>query len=266
MKYAVVTCLAITASIAQAGTPWADHIVLYEPGLNPTPGYDDPATALGRPTRFTGELGGFPGAVTPFNPPWDTDELVSIGVGGELVLAFDEPVANDPLNPFGIDLLIFGNAFYWDDSFPNGVAGGLFGSGGTIEVGASLDAMVPLPADFPAIGNYPTLGYRDLATPYESAPGSIPTDFTRPVDPTFDATGLAFADIVSAYDGSGGGVGINIGSLGLDSISFVRIHNPPTASEAIEIDALSDVSPVPAPPSTVALLTLTSIRRRRRPR
>ena len=57
-----------------------------------------------------------------------------------------------------------------------------------------------------------------------------------------DLAGLSFAEIVSLYDGSGGGIGIDIASTGLDSASYVRFLND--SGEAFEIDA---VAAVPAP-------------------
>jgi len=36
--------------------------------------------------------------------------LVSLGQGGHIILGFDEPVTDDPLNPEGFDFIVFGNA------------------------------------------------------------------------------------------------------------------------------------------------------------
>ena len=103
--------LALAAGAAQA-TPFATRIVSFTQGTNPAPGFDDPSVALGIPALDTGF-----GDVTPFNSPFLTSQIVSIGAGGELIVTFAEPVNNDPLNPFGIDLLIFGNSFFFDPSF-----------------------------------------------------------------------------------------------------------------------------------------------------
>ena len=72
-------CVMVVATSASGADPWADRVVAFDAGVDPAPGYDDPATSLGEPSRFTGVLGGFPGAVTPFNPAWDTDQIVSLG-------------------------------------------------------------------------------------------------------------------------------------------------------------------------------------------
>ena len=72
-----------------------------------SPGYNLPESSLGEPARFTGE-NIWPGVVSPFNPPWLANEIVSIGSGGTLTVKFDEPIQNDSQNPYGIDFIIFG--------------------------------------------------------------------------------------------------------------------------------------------------------------
>lgn len=253
------------AALAHGQDSWADQIIDYDPGSNPPPGYTDPSTSLGEPTRFTGVASGFPGAVTPFNSPFEMNELVSIGEGGSLTVAFDEPVINDAANPFGIDLLIFGNAFYWDNDWPNGNAGALASEGGVVEVSDDGQNWFLAPG-VDADGAFPTLGYLDLPGAYSDQPGSVLSDFTRPVDPAFDATGFDFVDIVAAYSGSGGGVGIDIGALGLSQISFVRITNPIGSGFTPEIDAFADVSAIPAPGPMLMLTVFASLARGRRSR
>jgi len=262
-----VTCASLTlpATGAAAGPdPWADRVVSFTQGNDPSPGFADPNAALGEPSRFTG-VGTFPGAVTPFNPPFDSDQLVSLGAGGELVVAFDEPVRDDATNPFGIDLLVFGNTGFIDGSFPNGVVAGLFGhEGGSISVspdGSTWFEVMSVMAD----GLYPTLGYQDLTGPYDPMAGSAPTDFTRPVDPSFDPTGASFGEILSTYAGSGGGAGVDIGLLGLSEISYVRVRHAAGLTGSPEIDGFADVGPIPAPGTAViAALALAGWRRRRR--
>jgi hypothetical protein len=254
-----------TAAGAFASDPWADHVVSYIQGNGVNPGYNLAVSAMGSPTRYTG-VGVFPGAVTPFNPAYLGSEIVSIGAGGSLVLSFDEPVANDAANPFGIDLIVFGNAGYIDTNFPTGTAGaGMFGVGnGGVEVsadGTNWFSAAPI-----ADAAFPTLGYLDLSDPYALNAGAVNSDFTRPVNPLLNVSGLNFAQIVAGYAGSGGGTGIDIGSLGLVAISYVRITNPGSATVTVDIDGVSDVSAVPAPGalSLLALAGLAASPRRRR--
>jgi uncharacterized protein (TIGR03382 family) len=245
-------CGAAVLVCSATASPWAMQVVSYSAGTGVDPAYTNPSAALGEPTRFTG-VGVYPGAVTPFNPPWMPDDIVSIGPGGQLTVQFARQVVNDPLNPFGIDFIIFGNAGYVDVEFPNGIAGPMFGvGGGLVEVSANGSDWTVVPG-VAADSAFPTLGYADLSDPYSTSPGFLLTDFTRPVDPSFLAAGKSFAQIVAAYAGSGGGTGVDIGAAGLQSISFVRISNPAGAMANVDIDALAIVTPIPGPGSLAAL-------------
>jgi hypothetical protein len=248
-------CIGIAAGLAGVGwnsahaglpkdDPFADVLVSYEPGVGQEPGYFHSLTALGSPERYTGEIFDFPLVVSAFNPPFGTDEIVSLGAGGHITLMFNTPVTDDPNNLYGIDLLIFGNTGFIDSV---GTAAGLFGNdGGIVEVSVDGTNWVTIPKVI-ADGPIPTLGYLDSGE-YDAVPGRVPTDFTRPFDPlwtieSFD--GLTHAQIVERYsvNGSGGGTGIDLASVGLSQISYVRISNSLDAQENVEVDAVSDVSP-----------------------
>jgi hypothetical protein len=253
---------------AMAQGPFAAEVISYEAGSVPNPQYTKPGTALGSPERMTGEYFQFPGAVTVFNPAFGPDEIVSVGGGGHLTLAFDHFVVDDPGNPFGVDFLVFGNAGFIDVDWPSGRTGSpgvLFGVGAPALVHVSADGLDwrPIsPLRGPVDGMFPTLGWADLADPYSPTPGNVPTDFTRPVNPSLDLSDMTFAQIVSAYDGSGGGTPFDLAGTGLGAIRFIRFTNPSSAGEAFEIDAVSDV--VPAPTTIVPLaMFLTAWRRRR---
>jgi hypothetical protein len=228
------------------GDPFADVVVSFEAGVDPHPSYPDPTTALGSPERFTGE-GIFPAVVSAFNPAWGVDEIVSLGSGGFLVVEFDCPITDDPRNRFGIDLIIFGNAGFLDAAWPNGiVSNGLLGAGGGgLEVSADGVAWIPVPGAAPD-GLYPTIGYCD-AGPYDEVPGATPTSFTKPLDPSLamtDFVGLNNEQVVALYGLSGGGLGVDLGTLGLAQITHVRISNPADAMDHVEVDALADVTPL----------------------
>lgn len=252
---ACVLAVAAFGAPVLGADPWADRVVSYTQGLGVQDGYDVPGAALGEPTRYTGQ-GVWPSAVTPFNPPFLSSEIVGIGRGGSLTLAFDEPVTDDAANPFGVDLLVFGNAFF---AGPDGVAG-VFGAGGEMRVSADGVSWVDVSG---ALQNaVPTLGYSDLTDPFATDPGAVLTDFTRPVDPAFSPMGLTFAQIVAAYNGSGGGVGIDLGVLGLSAISYVQFWSP-ADGVVFNIDAVADVAAVPAP-GVLAVMAAAGLASRRR--
>jgi hypothetical protein len=241
---AAATAASALGAPAWAGNPFASQVISYTPGAGAAFGMTNPAAALGEPTRFTGGSI-YPAVVSVFNAPWMPAELVSIGAGGQLTVRFDSPLIDDPDHPFGIDLLIFGNNWFVDASYPSGIVNGLFADNtGIVELsadGATWHAVPPGAVD----GLFPTVGYLD-AGPYDLAPGIEPSHFTRPVDPALtlsDFMGLGYDAVLDLYDGSGGGRGIDIGALGLAEVTFVRITNPAGSSSSIEIDGFAKVAP-----------------------
>lgn len=262
-RCAIVACAGVACGAASA-EPWATSWENYWPGSNADVGYTDPGAALGEPSRFTGDNAPFmhPSAVTAFNGPFNIDQVVSLGTGGHITLVFSEPARNDPRNPFGIDLLIFGNSSFYDVDYPNGIVGGVFSEGGVVELSADGVTWVTA-TGIVADGMIPTIGYSDVTDPFSTLPGSVPSNFQLPVDPSIDFTGMTYAEVLAAYNGSGGGTGVDIGAYGLESVSYVRISNPGPTS--IEIDAIGRVAPIPAPASLALLLAGGSIARRRRP-
>jgi len=238
-----------------AADPWADQIVSYSPGSNPPIGFSNSSAALGEPTHFSIAFGGFP--TSPFSGAADGTELVSLGEGGVLIVGFDEPVTDDPANPFGIDLLVFGNSFFHLNSFNNDqfdtATGDIASEGGIVSVSADgMDYLVVSGVE--ADGRFPTLGFRDISIPFPST-GVVSTDFTRPVNPNLDVTGLNTAAVAASYDGSGGGAGIDLATVGLSEIRFVKITNPTGSGVTPEIDGFSDVRGIPEP-TTLVLASL----------
>lgn len=100
---------------------FAIEVVSYVPGTGiPTDNFTgqpftNPQAALGRPTVDTAGDGlaapaGQTVPVVPVYPPWRVSEVVSIGFRGHLVLKFGHPVSDDVNNPYGKDLIVFGNS------------------------------------------------------------------------------------------------------------------------------------------------------------
>jgi len=242
-RFAIVSLTAMTTGSASG--QYAVDVVDYEPGTGVNSGYDQPTAALGEPTRMSGIPDVLPSTVTPFQPAYMPGEIVTIGLGGSITLEFSDPIYDDPANPFGIDLLIFGNAFFTSTSNNTPCTNAIYDEGGIIEV--SLDGEQFIPIDgVSADGLFPTMGYRDAAA-FAIQPGVEETDFLLPVNPTHAAAlldGLCWEELLEIYDGSGGGTPIDLAPTGLTSIRFVRITVPKDAVFLPELDAIADVAPV----------------------
>jgi hypothetical protein len=249
------------SAVGGVATPWANQVIAYDSGTGVDARYTDASTALGSPTRanFFGD------AVTPFNSAYWFTDVVTIGQGGSLTVAFGEAVTDDVLNPFGIDLLIFGNQFYITDA--EGRITSTFNEGGVIELSAD-GVNWSFVTHTGAEGGFPTLGFTGIADlQFGGDYGTGLTDFTRPVDPSLNPMGLSREALAAAYGTSGGGLGIDIGALGFSEISFVRVSNSRDAAGSPDIDAFADVSAVPGPGGigvVTALVLSAALRRRSR--
>ncbi|HSU55026.1 MAG TPA: hypothetical protein VLT36_13285 [Candidatus Dormibacteraeota bacterium] len=217
---------------------FADSVVSYTPGGGVSATFTDPSRALGSPTGFIGYQN-----ADPFNPPYQSTDLVSVGAGGSITVQFDSPILNSPTHSFGIDFNIFGNSGFiiTNGDFSGGgiTDGSLFANNtGATRVWVSADNLTYYqldPSRAPVVDGL--------------APTDASGDFSRPINPALtqaDFAGKDLAGIRALYNGSGGGAGYDISwaqdglgnSVLLPSISFVRVD---VLSGKSEIDALAVV-------------------------
>jgi len=247
---------------------YADSVVSYTSGTGFQSGYTTPASALGGPSRLT--PGTFGGPVDPFNSPYLSSQLVSLGVGGSLTVQFNSPILNNIANPFGLDFNIFGNAGFvitnamdenWNYLGTPRTDGSLYGADATgTRVSVSADGIQYFtlnPALAPTVdGLFPTDGSGDFGLP------------VNPALPGGAFAGLDLVGIRSLYHGAGGGRGFDISwaqdefgnGVTLASINFVRVD---VLAGKAEIDGFAIV-PEPASASLVLLGSLSIWATRRR--
>lgn len=280
-----VICV-LFAGPAGAADPWADSVLSYEAGaLDAGDTYNVPSAVLGSPARTT------VGWATTDFVTWTTYEesvrlsappyqdyttsastVLKVGAGGHLVVGFDERVENEAGNPFGIDLLIFTNAGLVATDWPDNkmIADPVFAFGGTL---GTIRVSQDNAAWYTAVGlgpNFPMQAYRSDAW-NAFATGAAPSDYSRPVDPSLSLDafgGKSMAEILSYYNRSGGGLGVDLSNLldadgnaaGLPWIQYLRIEGATNA-----IDGFSDVAvPEPATMGLLAIGGAALLARRRR--
>ena len=260
-----------------ASSPYAAAVISFVPGpdgpsdwVSATP-LTNAAVALGRPTvDSTG--GGLPipvherTPVVPAYPPFRHFEIVGLGTGGELVVSFDHPVEDDPLNPYGADFIVFGNTLQelssgeWTNGSPHDYTMGTFTGGddeGLVSVSQDGTNWFTFAAGPFADTVAPTLGRRfdpdhpDPALGVSNAWWGAPTDPRWPLDPVLGPgafAGLTLAEMCRAYGRSAGGTAFDLGTLPLPPdpgtgrkwFRFLRVERQVWHPE---IDALSDVAP-----------------------
>jgi hypothetical protein len=235
---------------------FASGVISYNPGSGFSSNFTNSSAALGAPASGSG--------ITPFAPPFSTSQIVSIGAGGSLTLQFNTPVLNNPADPYGIDMMVFGNSFFVVTSGSGSSAitsGAIFTSTLSTRVEVSADGSTWFTLDprfAPNVGTlFPTDGTGNPFVPVN--PASTSADFN----------GLNLSGIRSLYGGSAGGTGFDLSwardaggnPADLQSASFLRID---VLSGRTQIDA---VSVVPEPETlmiaTFGLLSLEIVRRQR---
>jgi len=99
----VFVAFTVATEVGFAQNPFATRVVSFDPA----PGTFAQQASFNVATRAIGP----PRAGTLSVP--DNTSIVSLGAfGGSITLAFDHTVLDHPLNPFGMDAIVFGNAFF----------------------------------------------------------------------------------------------------------------------------------------------------------
>lgn len=230
-----------------AAENFASRVISYNPGTGIDSRFTNTSAVLGEPSR----VNPFTEAVDPFNPPYGTNQVVSIGEGGSLVVQMEHPIFRTPRKPFGLDFIIFGNSGFiitneFDLTTFNWIGepatdGSMFGANdGNTLVSVSADGVRFYPL---APRNGPVV---DTLFPTDATGG-----FDLPVNPELaaaDFAGATLANMRELYAGSGGGAGFDISRshvqgapVRLPFVHFIRVE---VVSGKAEIDAFSAVARV----------------------
>ena len=274
---AAAAVLALAPAGPAAAARFASEVVSYTRAVG-LPDFADPAAALGSPDDLTGENPPvFPNVTSPFSPPYQADEIVSIGEGGQLTLRLSHFAIPGP----GREIGIFSNVGLVDVAFPNGTNASpadTFARQRPITVEVSRDGASWVTVSDNVSLEHPTLHYVN-AGPFDVAPPASPqlADFGIPFEgslASFD--GKNWAQTVETFNTaagySAGGTWIELTATGLDRVGFIRLSlsiNSDAAVDRFNIDAVSIANaavgaPVPEPAALSALAAALLVSRRRR--
>jgi hypothetical protein len=210
------------------GGPYATAVVNYNPGAGYAPGYTNTADVIGQPS--TADSYGDP--VDPFDPAYETSQILSVGSNGWLTVEFNPPIVQTPGHPFGRDFTIFGNSFFvvtnavdtnYEYIGTPATSGELATDAAQTTVSVSRDGVT-----------YYRLNAALAPTVNTLFPTDGEGDFQLPADPALTATNFAGAtmgEIGELYQGSAGGASYAIAwaedtngnPVSLYDIRYVRI-------------------------------------------
>ncbi len=290
-RHVVATAVGVAGAaslspVAQADSPYATSIVSQTTAFGGNSLYNDPNAVLGEPTRIAKNTqftnGGSNFHVKIVEPAYNVDlggnkVITTISrtgsspnyTYGSITVKFDQPIYDNPANPYGIDLNVFGNTFYVGGGTSGGfvsdttdmrsyyLAGGAFGE--PVVVSVSPDNVNWYTYSSGPFGDtaFPTQGYEWSASQHDLTGNGwteTKTDFAKPVNPTLGSVlgttnsaspyyRASTADAIGAYVNSGGGTGFDLAVSGFESIQYVRVEANATYRDG-EIDGFAAVRPM----------------------
>jgi hypothetical protein len=227
--------------------------------------FDNPAVVadptIGPTAGLTDIDYGFPEIISPFDPPADADQIVTIGSGGQITVRFPQPINVLQAAP---TLGVFSASGLVDNEYPNGVAtdpAAVFDSeSAVVAVSADGQNWVNLGLQY---FNIPENYYANADNPYQlPAPSpAVLADFGQPFTGTLDSfDGEDFSQILQTLNGSAGGTWLDLSGTGLTQINYIQFSEPAgvvpdTSFLALEAVSASNAA-VPEPASSIALLAI----------
>lgn len=236
---------------------FAVHVVSTN-GVDTATPYNNPNAMLGRPTLMFVDIydgGGTNRTSIIDDPYWETpggqDVITEISEGGEVTVAIGRKVYHDTNNPYGIDLIVYGNSFFSASDVSGTVSdatdldaaqlsSGIYGHATTISVspdGTNWYTFSNTPALFP--DNAYRWDYTNDSWTDEQLNANKPLN---PAVYAMDFAGVTVAAGLEQFVGAAGGTGYSLANSGFPWIQYIRVQ--PGSNTYTVIDAIAAVNPV----------------------
>lgn len=195
-----------------------------------------------------------------------------------VTLELGRPVSHDPGNPYGVDLIVYGNSFFTGSgaggsgtsdttNLNNYHIGGLYGHPLIVSVSPDNVHWYTFPTT-PTILPFQAYQWNDAT---QMSTNNL-LNFNQPVDPAIASSilagglnGQSASSVLDAYQGASGGTGFDISGSGFSSIEYVNLQS--TTTDYAVVDAVAAVDAVPEPATLSVLATSSAMllvcRRRR---
>jgi hypothetical protein len=244
-KVTILLIVLVISTMLNA-SPYASSVISFSQGIAADEGYGNPNVVLGAPPAA--DSYGYPISIT--YAPWEATDVVSLGNGGSITIAFDHQVMNNPANvEYGTDFLVFGNSFFATDWQSDGRIIGEYFEPAKIEV--SQDGV-----NFYEIANT----FADALYPYTASAGN----FVHATPVGIEYMNRQPGDVEADYLGGCGGAQVDISNAigaSLDWIMYVRVTDIAGDNGIADVTGFADVVPEPA---TIFVLLAGAVFLRRR--
>ena len=229
-------------------------------GIDTSSPYNDPTAAVGSPALqffdpYDGDVTDLVSIVDPpFNvTPSGSKMLVEVAGGGQITVQMGRKIYADPHHPYGVDLVVYGYAFF--DSLSGG--SGPTGNGtdlGTLTFNSSAfwghSAVVSVSQDNTNWFTFTNVQevFPDEAYRWDDTNASWTKEEmnpTKPLNPylyTNNFAGQTVAGVLDQYTGASGGRDYSLAQVGLPWIKYVRIQ--PGPGDYMVLDAIAAVNSV----------------------
>ena len=268
-------------TVSAQASEFATTLVDASESLSGSSYYNDPNDLLGAPAKY---CAGWPASATDHisivEPSWGDGYITTLNEGDYAIVKFDHQVTNDPNNPYGLDFIVYGNAFFTgggayvaDDTDHTSytLTGGAFTESVLISVSQYGDEWYTYELGPYGDNLFPTNPWvwdQNLYNETGNGWTDIENDYTLPVDPDLtlsDFAGLSSYEAMLLYAGSAGGTGFDLAESGYDWIQYIKVEGTGDFVGG-EVDAFADVAAVPLPGAVwllgSALLGIVGIRKR----